>query len=523
MSLIRHFATVGGATLSSRILGFVREVLIASLLGSGPVADAFYAAFRFPNLFRRLFAEGAFNTAFVPLFAKTLEGDGREAARDFARDILSFLLIILLGLTILAELAMPFVVDTIVAPYFDNEDGKRDLTILLTRIMFPYLLCMSLVAMLSGVLNTFRKFFAAALAPVLLNVVMIAVLLICLVFDTGNSSLTGQLMAWGVFAGGLLQLLMLVLALKRQGFLFAPRIPKPTPKVKRLLILAFPAAIAGGVTQINLLIGQIIASQQDGAISVLQYADRLYQLPLGVIGIAIGVVLLPELSRHLKADRQEAAIETENQSILFGMVLTVPAAIALAIIPTPLIAAVFQHGAFTSEDTALTARVLTAFAFGLPAFVLIKIFSPGYFAREDTATPMRFAAVSVAVNVVGSLALFPVFGPVGIAYATSVSGWVNAALLFAGLIKRGHWSFASGTLRQLGGVLLSAAIMGGLLWWGESTLSGLVTSTAILARISLMLALVTFGAVTYFVAIQLTGTLDLRQARRFLRRSEPRD
>lgn len=518
MSLIRHFATVGGATLSSRILGFVREVLIASLLGSGPVADAFYAAFRFPNLFRRLFAEGAFNTAFIPLFAKTLEQDGREAARGFARDVLSFLLIILIGLTLLAELSMPFVVDTVIAPYFNNEDGKRDLTILLTRIMFPYLLCMSLVAMLSGVLNTFRKFLAAALAPVLLNVVMIIVLLACHWLGAGNSALTGIIMAWGVFVGGIVQLLMLVLALRKQGFQLIPRLPKPSPEVRRLLVLAFPAAIAGGVTQINLLIGQIIASQQDGAISILQYADRIYQLPLGVIGVAIGVVLLPELSRYLKAGQDEVASETENQSILFGMVLTIPAAVALATIPAPLISAIFEHGAFTEADTLRTSQALIAFSAGLPAFVLIKIFSPGFFAREDTTMPMLFAMASVLINVMGSLLLFPGLGPTGIALATSFAGWVNAGLLWQGLVRRGHWRFSPGIPLRLAGILLSSGIMGLWLWWFQAWLSAGLPDGGVLVRLIVMMALVVTGAGVYFAAIYMTKTLDLRHARQFLRR-----
>lgn len=300
MSLFGKFLGVGGATSASRVLGFVREALIAAALGAGPVADAFYAALRFPNLFRRLFAEGAFNSAFVPIFAKEVETNGEDSAARFAGEVFSVLALVLAALTALALIFMPFLAATVIAPAFQDTPEKFDLTVLLARVMFPYLAAMSLVAMLSGVLNSFRKYFLAALAPVLLNIVLVAVLLAAMRLGWDDRSI-GLALGIGVVTAGLLQLALLVYGVVRLGFRFTPKSPRLTPKIRRLLVLAAPAALTGGIVQINLVIGQIIASQQDGAIALLNYADRLYQLPLGVIGIAIGVVLLPELSRALGA------------------------------------------------------------------------------------------------------------------------------------------------------------------------------------------------------------------------------
>ncbi len=298
MSLVRQFVNVGGATLASRLLGFIRETMIAGALGAGPVADAFYAAFRFPNLFRRLFAEGAFNSAFIPIYARTLEGEGEEAARKFAEDVLAALLLVLATITAIVMVATPVIV-TLLAPGFTADAGKFDLTVELFRVMFPYLVCMSLTAMVSGVLNAHRRFFIAALAPTLLNVITIAALFAGVVLGMKGPAV-GRLLAWSVMVARRGAALMVAVAAHHIGFKARLTRPRLTPSVKRLLWLAAPAAATGGITQINLFIGQIIASTKEGAIAILQYADRVYQLPLGVVGIAIGVVLLPELSRTLK-------------------------------------------------------------------------------------------------------------------------------------------------------------------------------------------------------------------------------
>ncbi len=516
MNLARGFLTVGGATMASRVLGFAREMLIAMLLGTGPVADVFYAAFRFPNLFRRLFAEGAFNTAFVPLFAKELEGGGPVAARAFAEQVLGVFLLVLVALTALAEIAMPGLVATIIAPGFDGEGGKHDLTVEFARIMFPYLMFMSLVAMLSGVLNSFRRYAAAAFAPVLLNIIMIAILLGCYAAGYGDSPKTGRWMAWGVTVSGIAQLALLAIAVRRLDFAILPRRPRLTPSVRRLLVLAVPAAIAGGITQVNLLIGQIIASQKAGAIAILQYADRVYQLPLGVVGIAVGVVLLPELSRRLKAEDWDAATDTQNQSLEFSLLLTLPAAIGIAVLAEPILALLYQRGAFGADDTAATADALIAFAVGLPAFVMIKVFSPGFFAREDMRTPMIYAGIGVAVNIAGSLILFPVLFHVGIAIATAAAGWVNALLLLGTLVRRGWWTWRDGLIRRLALMLAAACLMGAVLF-GAQTFAGIDAASAILRAVAL-LVLITLGAGIYFAGCHLSRAFNLRRLAGLLRR-----
>ncbi|HWT31579.1 MAG TPA: murein biosynthesis integral membrane protein MurJ, partial [Propylenella sp.] len=470
MSLIRQFTSVGGATLTSRLLGFVRETLIAAALGAGPVADAFYAAFRFPNLFRRLFAEGAFNAAFIPLFARTLEGEGDAAARKFAEDVLAALVLVLAALTAIVMIATPLIV-TLIAPGFTSDAAKFDLTVELFRVMFPYLVCMSLTAMLSGVLNAYRRFFVAALAPTLLNVITIAALVGAIHLGLEGQAV-GRLLSWSVLVAGVAQLLMVVIAARLIGFTVRLRRPRLTPGVKRLLWLAAPAAAAGGITQINLFVGQIIASTKDGAIAVLQYADRVYQLPLGVVGVAIGVVLLPELARALRAGQQREAARTQNRALEFGLFLTLPAAVALAIIAREIVRVLYERGAFLPETTASTANALAVFGLGLPAFVMIKVFTPGYFAREDTRTPMLFAAVSIAVNVAVAITLFPRIAEVGIATAEALAGWTNAALLFLFLTRRGHFSADAALKHSLPRLVLAAAIMGGALYAGRILLAG---------------------------------------------------
>lgn len=517
MSLIGKFASVGGATMASRVLGFVREAMIAAFLGAGPVADAFYAAFRFPNLFRRLFAEGAFNAAFVPLFAKEIEGGGQAAAQKFAQQVLAVLLLSLFVISALAMIFMPFLVSTVIAPKFAADPAKFDLTVLLARIMFPYLAAMSLVAMLAGILNSLRRYFLAALAPVLLNVVLVTGLIV-----SGYLSLSapdiGEVLGWSVTLSGLLQLSLLVWALRREGFSLGFVRPRLTPAVKRLLWLALPAAVTGGITQINLLVGQIIASAEAGAIAVINYADRLNQLPLGVIGIAIGVVLLPELSRALRAGDTQEAQHLQNRSLEFGMAITVPAAFGLALLPEPIIALVFERGAFTRETTLVTSQVLAAFSIGLPAFVLMKIFTPVFYAREDMRTPLWASALSVFINISGSLILFPRLGVMGLAVATSLAGWVSSLYLGQQLVSRNLYRPAAITLKRIALVVVGAALMGALLWWAEATFPHLLLDAPLLVRLVSVLLTVLAGAVVYFGFAFATGALDRREFARLLRR-----
>lgn len=520
MSLVKKFATVGGATAGSRLLGFVREALIGAALGAGPVADAFYAAFRFPNLFRRLFAEGAFNTAFIPLFAKELEGSGNEAAKRFGEDVLSVLMTALLALSALAIIVMPLLVGTIIAPGFEKDPAKFDLTVTMTRIMFPYLFCMSLVAMLSGILNSMRRYFLAAFVPVLLNILLIVVLLGALQAGI-DSRATGLWLAWGVFVSGVAQLFLLVYGVRREGFAMSLRLPRMTPGVKRLLVLMGPALLTGGVTQINLLVGQIIASAQAGAIALLNYADRINQLPLGVIGIAIGVVLLPELARALKAGDEADAQHLQNRSLEFALGLTLPATVGLILLPGPIVNILYERGAFTAETTAMTAAALAAFATGLPAYVLIKVFSPAYFARLDMKTPMWFSVAAVAINIAASLLLFPSLGHVGIALATSLAAWFNFVLLALVLWRRGDFRPSPLTLRRVLLIVAASAAMGLVIVGLTRLAAPWLASDLLLARLTAVAGIIATAATIYFAGIIATGAVERQQLLGLIRRQRP--
>ena len=425
--LLRGFATVGGWTLASRVLGFGRDIMIAALLGAGPVAEAFFVAFRLPNMFRRLFAEGAFNMAFVPLFAKKLEGDGAADAKRFAEEAMAVLLTALIALTVVAQLAMPWFVLALASGFDGAGDGGRfDLAVAFSRVVFPYIVFISLAALFSGILNSFGRFSAAAAAPVLLNLILIGAM--ALAAWMGRD--VGPALSWAVFVAGIAQLGLVVWAARRAGMSLKLRLPRLTPDVKRLVTLGVPAALAGGVMQINLLVGTQVASYFDGAVSWLWYADRLYQLPLGVVGVAIGVVLLPELSRRVRAGDVAGAGAAMNRAAEFCLMLTLPATVALIVLPGLVTAVLFEHGAFTASDTAATAAALAIYAFGLPAFVLQKVLQPAFFAREDTRTPLRCALVSMVVNVVIAVGGAPFAGYLAAAVGTTVAGWVNLVLLW---------------------------------------------------------------------------------------------
>ena len=518
MGLIAKFASVGGATAASRVLGFAREAAIAALLGAGPVADAFYAAFRFPNLFRRLFAEGPFNAAFVPLFTKALHGpDGRAHARALASDIGSLLMVALIAFSAVAIVFMPFLTGTVIAPRFADTPEKFDLTVLLARIMFPYLAAMSFAAMLAGVLNAHRRYFLAALAPTLLNAVLIGALALGWWRGVDTPTL-GLFLAVGVTVSGVLQLVLLVVAMRRAGFGFSVlRRPRLTPEVRRFLVLAGPAVLTGGVTQINLVVGQIIASAQDGAIALINYADRVFQLPLGIIGIAIGVVLLPELSRALRTGADAEARRLQNRSLEFALLLTLPAAAGLIVLPGPIVSVLFERGAFTAETTARAAEILRAFAWGLPAFVLVKVFQPAFYAREDMALPLYATGANVAVNVALSILLFPTMGPAGIGMATSAAGWLNAAVLGVVAVGRGLFDPSPATVRATAATIAGAGLMGLMLWGAAERLAAPLAGPFAI-KAPLVLALVAGAALVHFAVVLVVGGTSLRQLGGALRR-----
>jgi putative peptidoglycan lipid II flippase len=518
MSLVKSALTVGGLTMVSRILGFIRDQLVAFVIGTGPVAEAFAVAQRFPNLFRALFAEGAFNAAFVPQFARRVEGEGPAKAHAFAIEVFSVLLSWLVLFTAIAIAAMPFVM-MVIAPGFAPTSEKFDLAVELTRICFPYLLFMSLAALQSGVLNSLNRFTAAAAAPILLNIALIGANVVVWILGTGNSDETGRILAWGVFAAGVAQYLLLAVACRRAGMPLLPRLPRLTPGVKKVLLLSVPGIVSGGIMQINLLIATMIATTIPHAVAWLYYADRLHQLPLGVIGVAIGVVLLPELSRRLRAGDEAGAGQSQNRALELSLFLTLPATAALMIMPSAILSALFEHGAFRHADTIAVAGAVAAFAAGLPAFSMTKVFQPGFYAREDTRTPMNFALVSVAVNIAGSILLSRYFGHVGIAMATAIAAWVNAFLLAFTLNARGHFRADDRLIVRLPKIILATAIMALVIVAGLWLMDGAFREGApVVTRLVALLTLVTAGVAAYFGAAFALGAMTLSELKSMLRR-----
>lgn len=634
----------------------VRDILIARFLGTGVVADAFFAAFRFPNMFRRIFGEGAFNAAFVPLFGRRVTMDGRNSAMQFANNAFTILFATLGVITVLAIPLMAAIMLVVVPGFlpkaeeslgseatefriplrgakavylkcesggavftglsvvkrghpaffdvlrevfggeveaegeevelasilmdglkregevefkesdtgeerqrkleeardrifkegrwfvseegvlrvplppdhdyaifkgmasgegelaiYNNDPGAYDLTVRLSQITFVYLLCMALVAHLSGVLTTLKKFAAPAFSPVILNLVFLCGL-VCLVQFV---EWRGVALAWCVAVAGFLQLGVLWWVCLRAGLPVALKKPVFDPGFKRLLVLMGPGVVAAGIQQINLLVGGIVASFQEGAISFIYYADRIYQLPLGMIGIAFGMVLLPEITRLLNSDREGEARATMASGLELAMIVTVPAAIALMVIPQEIISVIFERGTFTASDSLQTGRALGAFAVGLPGYVLIKVLQPGYFARENTKSPMWMAVITVLVNIVFSLLLFPFFGHVGIAIATSISAWVNVVLLWVGL--KGFVTLEKENWRRLVAMVVASLVM---------ALSLLVTKALMAcwldagpwARAIATGILVGIGATIYGIGVLLLQVTSLSELRAAFRR-----
>ncbi|MTJ84411.1 MAG: murein biosynthesis integral membrane protein MurJ [Telmatospirillum sp.] len=512
MNLVKAIATIGGWTVLSRITGLMREMLVARYLGAGTIADAFFVSFRFPNMFRALFAEGAFNAAFVPLFAGKLESEGREAARLFAEQCFAVLAVALVGFIAIMEMAMPWGI-YVLAAGFDDVPGKLALATEFSRITFPYLLFISLVSLQSGVLNGLGRFAAAAGTPVLLNLTSMAVLVALAPYvDTA-----GHAMAWGVFASGVAQFSWLVFSVRRAGMGLRLVRPRLTPDVRQMLRRVVPGAVGAGVYQVNLLINTMIASQvANGAVSYLNYADRVNQLPLGVVGIAIGTALLPLLSRQLKAGEAEAAMDSQNRAMEFGLLLTLPAAFAFLVIAHPIIAVLFERGSFSAVDTDAVTPALMAFALGLPAYVLVKVLTPGFFARHDTRTPVRVALASMIVNIVLNLILMRPLQHVGMALSTAVAAWLNVALLAVILRRRGFFTVDRRLLDRLWRILASCLVMAAALAGGLRLLEPWLSSH--LWRVPALAALIAIGLAGYGAAVLATGAARPADLRALMRR-----
>ena len=506
MNLLRSAAVIGIYTLLSRILGFIRDLLIAATLGAGPVADAFFVAFRLPNLFRRLFAEGAFNAAFSPMFAESLIQRGPDDARRFAEEALAAVLIGAVLLTAIAELTMPALI-SILAPGFLDDPVQFERTVEMARLSFPYLGLMTLMALAGAVLNGIGRFAAAAAAPILLNVVAITALLGF--SDLGKSS--GHVLAAAVTISGVIQLAFVVFAAQRAGYPIRLRLPRLTASIKRLAKLMAPGVLAAGATQINIVVGSQLASLLSaGAISHLYYADRIYQLPLGVIGVGLGVALLPQLSREAQAGNEVAAKASLARAVEIALWLTLPATAAALAMPELLVKALFERGAFTNADTLATAAALTAYAAGLPAFVLAKTLAPAFFARADTKTPARAAGFSVVLNIALGLSLMWSLGHIGLALATTLAAWAQAIWLAVSLVRRGWYQPSGISLRRITGLIFAACALAVALFYAAAPVSQLATDKIELLGLTLGLCLV--GGLAYLVLAHLLGAARIDSA-----------
>jgi putative peptidoglycan lipid II flippase len=437
MKLIKAMATVAGFTLISRVLGFIRDVMTAIIMGAGPISDAFFVALKLPNLFRRITAEGAFSVAFVPMFSESIEKDGQAESLRMARNMMGYMFLIITFFSVIAIAAMPYIIMAI-APGFDHEDMRYDNAVELSRITFPYLLFISLAALLGGVMNTIGRFGVYAFLPALFNLCLIGALL---THDMLWSS-PAHALAYGVLAAGVVQFALIFIFAAKHGWLIYPTLPKMTPKVKRLMILMLPGILGAGVYHLNIFADMMIASFfEGGSISYLYYADRLQQLPLGVVGIAVGTALLPLLSRSLVAENFEEANQYFNRAIEACLLFALPAAVALMIAAEPIIYTLFNYGAFSHEDTQVTAYVLTCYAFGLPAYIVAKVFQSACFARQDTKSPVKIMVICAVCNIIFGIILAQIIGIAGIALATAISGFIQIILLYRIVRHHEHLSF----------------------------------------------------------------------------------
>ena len=519
MNLAKALGTVGGLTLASRVLGLVRDSLFARFIGASFASDAFLVAFRLPNMFRALFAEGAFASAFIPMFNRKVgdaHGHGLPDGLIFAEQALAVLLPVLVLMTLVLE-AFAWPVTLALSGKFNGvSQSQFAFAVSLSRIQIPYLLFISLVSLLGGILNSLHRFWVNAAAPILLNLTLIIALL---AFHSHNPFETARIQSIAVSVSGLLQLGWLVWACKANGVSLRLRRPRLNADVRRLLALILPAAAGAGAVQINLVISTALAASllAHGSVTYIYMADRLNQLPLGLIGIGLGTVLLPLISQHLGAGDTKAAMHTQNRGMELALLLTLPATVALVIAGEPIAAGLFGYGKYTEIDVHYTAQALAAFSIGLPSYVLVKVLTPGFYARQDTKTPLRFALISMAVNLIGNLLLIKPLHHMGPPLATAIASTVNVALLYAALVKRGHFAADARLRRRAPRLLLAALVMGGVLWFSQSLLLPYMHG-AWFSRFCALTLLVSAGALVYGLATVVLGAFTRADVALFFRR-----
>ncbi len=515
--MLRGILTVGGWTMGSRLLGFARDILIAALAGTGGMADAFFAANKLPNMFRRLFGEGAFNAAFVPEFTGLLATEGHAAAKEFAQQAISVLAFWLLGLTLAAEIFMPGIMH-LLTPGFDDNPAKFALTVALARITFPYMILICLTALLSGVLNGLDKFGVAAAAPVLYNICSIAAMLGL----TRYVPTVGHALAWGVSIAGVVQLAVLIWAVRRAGMPMTIPRPRLTREMRILFRRMAPGLVGASAMQLNSAVDLIVGSLlPPGAISLLYYADRVNQLPLGTIGAAVGTALLPLMSRQVRSGDQDAAVRTLNRALEFALILTLPAALALIVAGQPILVVLFERGAFTLRSAHLASQSLAGYALGLPFFVLVKVLTPAFFARGDTTGPVRIAMITLVINFGLNIALMVPLQHIGPALASSLAAIFNVTALTVLLHRRGFLRADARLRHRLPRILLAAVAMAAMLWLlQEHGLNPTVMARG-LTRWAGLAGLIAAGLLAYGLAGVGVGAFDARELLDRVRRRRP--
>lgn len=513
MTIFRSIFTISFYISLSRIFGFIRDILIAQYLGVSMLSDAFFAAFRLPNFFRRVFAEGAFNSAFVPIFIEKLhdKNDSRDELL-FARNVFSFLFYILLIFTIIFQIFMPFFMK-ILFPGFLSDPEKFSTLVDLSHITIFYLIFISLVSLLSGILNSLNKFAVPASAPIILNSTLIAA-----IFIFGNITPTyAHALSWGVFLAGILQFLWLFIFTWKAKFLLYPQFPHLTHDVKKFFKKLLPGIIGANVMQINLLVDSIFASMIAGAVSYLYYADRINQLPLAMIGIAIGIALLPALSRKIKAAEYNDAIRLQNVALEVGLILVIPATLALTCLSYPIISTLFERGKFTSDQSFFVAKALMLYSFGLPSYVLVKVMEPAFFARGNTKTPMNIAFICLFSNaLLNSIFYMLNYSYIGIVLSSIISSYLNLTLLITTLIKKEHFAFEAKFMKKLIFIMIPSILMALAL----ITLREIFANSEYFGKIVELIIMISSGLIIYFISSYFSGSLNILLRSNILKRKK---
>jgi putative peptidoglycan lipid II flippase len=521
-ALIKNTSTIAGFTVISRIFGFARDMILARVLGAGLAADAYQLAFTLPNTFRRLFAEGAFSVAFVPMYSRKLAGgEGEEEAAKFADDVMSVFIWVLLAFSALAMIIMPMIVYGLASEY-QSVPGKFELSVFLSRVTFPYLFFISIVAMLTGLLNARSRFAPGAIAPILFNITLIGGIIGGYYYrgNSGDDSKVVAILSAAVALSGFVQMLYLWWAVRRAGLKIHIKMPKMTPDVKRLGMVILPATFGAGIYQISQFVDTFFAtSLPQGSLTLLKMADRLNQMPLGIVGIALGTAILPMLSRHIQSENSAEAQRLQSNAFEMATLLTLPAAAALAICAPAFVNAFFVGGKFKPEDGIIMSHITMALVAGLPAYVIVKILNPGFFARSDTRTPVFTALAALVVNI--ALNVYFIWGLhwgiVGLAGATAISASLNCILLYIMLHKRGWFRFTAELGGRIARQLLATAAMSAALWLLMGALFPHFSGTVI-ERIWSLIVLVLGGLVVYGAIGWLVGAVDKNEINRLFRR-----